>query len=314
MVIDAFPFNDELDMLEMRLGQMDEVADHFVIIEVERTYRGAAKPLYYQQNKSRFAKWNHKIHSISPYLGLAGSWEFEVIQRNAMLDTIKSLKPKGEDTLTFSDCDEIPNPEVVRNYTPDLGLRNLRQYTFWYNYNQLFDYGGRAWSRARIGRVQDALNRGMMHFRGGPQDDLDPMFPALDNGGWHGTYFGSSISRIRRKINSFSHDDLVPFINSRSDKELVMDMAAGIGIYHLAGVPNATWVDSEDTVKVPPYFRANKDKFALFTNAFLVNKYKSLIDRPDTGTGTVVPLVTPPVLDIPEKIPQPLRFNRHIKK
>ena len=91
MVIDAFPFNDELDMLEMRLGQMDEVVDHFVMIEVERTYRGDPKPLYYTENKERFAKWNHKIHCITPYLGLAGSWEFEVIQRNALLDSIGLL-------------------------------------------------------------------------------------------------------------------------------------------------------------------------------------------------------------------------------
>jgi beta-1,4-mannosyl-glycoprotein beta-1,4-N-acetylglucosaminyltransferase len=296
MVIDAFPFNDELDMLEMRLGQMNEVADHFVIIEVARTYRGDPKPLYYRDNIERFSKWNHKIHCISPTLPNVGSWEFEVIQRDALLGTIKSLNPKPEDTITFSDCDEIPNPEVVRSYTPDLGLRNLRQYTFWYNYNHLFDYGGRAWSRARIGRIADIYERGVMHFRGGPQDDLDPNFPALDNGGWHGTYFGSSIERIRRKINSFSHDDLVPFIKGRSDKQLAEDIHNGVNLYHLAGVPNSTVVDSDDPVRVPPYFRQNKERFNLFTNAYFAEKYRDLLIGPETGAGLVkeVPLAPKP--------------------
>lgn len=295
MVIDAFPFSDELDMLEMRLGQMDEVVDHFVMIEVERTYKGDPKPLYYTQNKERFAKWNHKIHCITPYLGLAGSWEFEVIQRNALLDSIKALAPSMGDTITFSDCDEIPNPEVVRIHTPELGLRNLRQYTFWYNYNRLMDYGGRAWSRARIGTIKEMYERGPMHFRGGPQDDLDSTFPAVDNGGWHGTYFGSSIERIRRKVHSFSHDDLVPFIDGRTDKQLVEDMHNGICIYHLAGVPVGQPVSSDDPVRVPPYFRKNQERFSLFTDAFLVDKYKDLINNPETGVVVPIPPRTPPV-------------------
>lgn len=311
MVIDAFPFCDELDMLEMRLGQMDEVVDHFVMIEVERTYRGDAKPLYYRDNKERFAKWNNKIHSISPYLGLAGSWEFEVIQRNALLDAIRGLAPELGDTITFSDCDEIPNPEVVKAHTPELGLRNLRQYTFWYNYNQLFDYGGRSWSRARIGTIKEMYERGPMHFRGGPQDDLDAHFPAVDNGGWHGTYFGSSIERIRRKVNSFSHDDLVPFINSRSDKQLAEDMHNGIGIYHMAGIPLATRVDSDDPVKVPSYFRENKEKFSLFTDAFFVEKYKDLLNNPETGKGIVAPMPPAPPEVVVSAPVAPRPFSRH---
>jgi beta-1,4-mannosyl-glycoprotein beta-1,4-N-acetylglucosaminyltransferase len=309
MIIDAFPFNDELDMLEMRLGQMDEVVDHFVMIEVERTYRGDPKPLYYTQNKERFAKWNHKIHCITPNLGLAGSWEFEVIQRNALLDTIKSLSPKEEDTITFSDCDEIPNPVVVREHTPRLGLRNLNQYTFWYNYNRLFNYGGRSWSRARIGTIKEMYERGPMHFRGGPQDDMDPNFPSIDNGGWHGTYFGSSIERIRRKVHSFSHDDLVPFIDSRTDKQIAEDMHNGTCIYHLAGVGTAEHVSSDDPIRVPPYFRRNQERFSLFTDAFFCEKYKDLLNSPETGYTVPIPPRTPPVPEW-EKVDKS-RLKRH---
>lgn len=308
MVIDAFPFNDELDMLEMRLGQMNEVADRFCIIEVERTYRGDYKPLYYQQNKDRFAKWNHKITCISPKLPNAGAWEFEIIQRNALLDTIKSFNPGLDDTITFSDCDEIPNPEVVRSYTPSMGLRNLRQYTFWYNYNRLMNYGGRAFSRARIGRIRDIYERGMYHFRGGPQDDMDPNFPSIENGGWHGTYFGSSIERIRRKVNSFSHDDLAPFINGRTDKQLAEDMHNGVCIYHLAGYPQCTNVDSDDPVRVPPYFRQNKERFKLFTDEFFCEKYRSLLQGSETGEITQVPPPTPP----PTHVLSPIRRARRL--
>ena len=58
MVIDAFPFNDELDMLELRLGTLDAVVDYFVLVESPRTFSGMPKPLYYAENKDRFAKWS----------------------------------------------------------------------------------------------------------------------------------------------------------------------------------------------------------------------------------------------------------------
>jgi hypothetical protein len=38
MIIDSFIFNDELDMLELRLGQLDNVVDHFVFVEIGRAH------------------------------------------------------------------------------------------------------------------------------------------------------------------------------------------------------------------------------------------------------------------------------------
>ena len=110
MRIDAFPFNDELNMLELRLGQLDEVIDYFILVETGRTYSGLPKPRYYQENKDRFVKWNHKIIASAPNLGNAGSWEFEGIQREVIVGMIRGLNPDPQSTLTFSDCDEIPNP------------------------------------------------------------------------------------------------------------------------------------------------------------------------------------------------------------
>jgi len=129
MIIDAFPVNDEMDILELRLGQLDEVVDHFVIVETSRTFSGMPKPYYYQENKERFAKWNHKILHTAIDLPAEGAWFYEKTQREVLVDKIRSLSPHPHYTLTSSDCDEIPNPEGINNYTYDLGLRNLKEYT-----------------------------------------------------------------------------------------------------------------------------------------------------------------------------------------
>ena len=52
-VYDLFPFNSELDLLEMRLYELDDVVDKFVIIEETHSHRGSPKPLFYARNMER---------------------------------------------------------------------------------------------------------------------------------------------------------------------------------------------------------------------------------------------------------------------
>jgi hypothetical protein len=60
-VFDSFIFFNELDLLEMRLNILNDVVDYFVLTESPFTVSGNEKPLYYQENKDRFGKFNDKI-------------------------------------------------------------------------------------------------------------------------------------------------------------------------------------------------------------------------------------------------------------
>jgi len=65
-IYDIFTFYNELDLLELRLEMLNDCVDHFVIIECVETFSGKPKPLYYEENKQRFAKYHHKIiHHIT---------------------------------------------------------------------------------------------------------------------------------------------------------------------------------------------------------------------------------------------------------
>lgn len=276
MIIDAFIFNDELDLLELRLGQLDSVVDHFVFVEAARNFMGAPKPLYYQENQQKFSKWHSKIrHAVCPP-SQAGSWEFEKVQREVLVDMIHSLNPSEDTTLSFSDLDEVPNPEVVKSYTPSMGLRTLRQFTFYYNFNHCMNYGGRAWSRARIGRIKDMHDRGgVVEFRGGV-GDMDPNFPFIENGGWHGSYFNTTVDRTRRKVYSISHDDLHPYIKARTDKQIAEDILNGRDLYHRAGIGDAEFWESNDP-RLPSYFLQNLERFKMFTNQHFYDTNKQLL-------------------------------------
>lgn len=293
MIIDSFMFNDELDLLELRLGQLDSVVDYFVFNEIKQTHSGKEKPLHYQENKKLFSKWNHKIVCSSPEFPRMGAWALETAQRKSLEGSVLSLFPKSTDTLLTSDCDEIPNPEVVKNYTPDMGLRNLKQLTFWYNFGHLFNYGSRWASRARIGTVQNMHDAGGLGpFHGGPADDMDPHFPCIENAGWHCSYFSDGLMRIRRKVNSFAHEDLQHLVNGYTDKKLAEIVVNGVDLYLRKDVPNAQLWESSDS-RLPSYFLANKERFKGFTNEYFYEKHKSLLESPDTGETAAVDLKSP---------------------
>jgi hypothetical protein len=50
-VFDVFPFSYELDVLEMRLYELNDTVDYFVLIESTRTHRGTLKPLGFARNE-----------------------------------------------------------------------------------------------------------------------------------------------------------------------------------------------------------------------------------------------------------------------
>ena len=67
-VYDCFTFFNEFELLEIRLNLLNEVVDKFVLVEATKTYQGKEKPLFYNENKDKFAKFQDKIiHIIVDY-------------------------------------------------------------------------------------------------------------------------------------------------------------------------------------------------------------------------------------------------------
>ena len=60
-IYDCFIFFNELDLLEIRLKTLEKVVDYFLLVEATKTHRGQDKPLYFNENKERFKKWEKKI-------------------------------------------------------------------------------------------------------------------------------------------------------------------------------------------------------------------------------------------------------------
>jgi beta-1,4-mannosyl-glycoprotein beta-1,4-N-acetylglucosaminyltransferase len=294
MIVDAFPFFNELDVLEIRLAELYPVVDRFVIVECKETYGGKPKPLYFADNRSRFQPWadkithavldklepalSHTLHENVPGVSAASVRNAgrarEAYARNAMLPIIMQLGPNPNDVLSFGDCDEIPRAFAIERAYDDIvraGCARLKQRTYYYNVNTQIDYGRDVCSRARVGTFHYLLTAGgalYENFR--MAGNKQPDFPAIEEGGWHFSYFGGSLAKLHEKVAA-----LDPFLQEYKlfgDGGLVQDILQRKDLHRrplaFSELP-AQFADMKtDDPMLPAWFLTHLDRFAHFTRSY----------------------------------------------
>lgn len=102
MVYDCFVFFNELELLELRLEELSDVVDRFVLVEGTKTFRGKKKPLYFEDNKERYSKFlNRIIHiRVDDFPESTNPWELEYHQRNMIAKGLSNCK--SDDNLLLS--------------------------------------------------------------------------------------------------------------------------------------------------------------------------------------------------------------------
>lgn len=122
-VYDCFLFFNELDVLEIRLNELYDVVDHFVLVEAAETHKkGDLKPFYFEQEKERFKPFLDKIIHVKLEEHIAckavwstenpsQGWEREYWQRDQIMRGLQDCHP--EDIILISDVDEIIPKSIV---------------------------------------------------------------------------------------------------------------------------------------------------------------------------------------------------------
>ena len=115
MLVDAFMFYNELDILELRLETLDKYVDKFVLVEAEVNHVGGPKKLFFEENKDRYVKWLPKIIHVVVTADEAPTdenpWSREKFQRNCIKRGLATIPDDA--TVMISDVDEIPNMNII---------------------------------------------------------------------------------------------------------------------------------------------------------------------------------------------------------
>jgi beta-1,4-mannosyl-glycoprotein beta-1,4-N-acetylglucosaminyltransferase len=214
-IIDGFSFYNELDMLECRLDTMNDSVDQFILVEATHSHAGKEKPLFYEENKERYAKWAHKIihvivrdmPRVFPNVDYEKDeqWKNEHHQRNCIERGLEGLDLSPDDILLVSDLDEIFNPRFlakVRSREVPVYYTGVMMDCYYYNlHNFMTPY----WVAARLITLKaiKELNRTLTELRLNDARDANIIH---DHGGWHFSYFGDT-AFIKNKLLNFAHQE-----------------------------------------------------------------------------------------------------------
>ncbi|KAF9919578.1 hypothetical protein BGZ65_012011, partial [Modicella reniformis] len=114
---DAVIFSVELDMLEIRIREMWDVIDKFVILESNTTFTGNPKNETFKDNRERFAfaesKISYKSFPLRPLKSGETPWVNEGNMRRGMTDFLIESGIQDNDLVIFSDVDEVVRRETV---------------------------------------------------------------------------------------------------------------------------------------------------------------------------------------------------------
>ena len=219
LVYDCFLFFNEFDLLEVRLNVLSELVDKFVLVEADRTFSNKEKPFYFDEKKEKYKEFLGKIIHIKVCTYTAetkNAWDMEYYQRNQIVQGITQCSDK--DIILISDLDEIPNPEIIKDYKlSGNGLCKLRQLHFDYYLNFQRIGANKYWYPAKIARYKDIVRNNYTPQQIRTIKDIK----IIKNGGWHFSFLGG-IENIKYKIQSFSHQEWnnEKYLNDEIEKKI----------------------------------------------------------------------------------------------
>lgn len=199
MLYDAFLFNNELELLEIRLYELGPVVEGFVLVESPYTFQGKSKPLYYDEHRDWFHDYNI-THVVTPLPNVGDdvdAWENERFMRNKISDYFEYLP---HTYVLMGDADEIPSRELIQNIPIGLELPvRIEQRLSYYYLNTVTEkpwYGTILIDQPNLVRATAQQTRDCIWSVGMP----------TIVGGWHFSYLGGP-QRIQEKLRSFAHTE-----------------------------------------------------------------------------------------------------------
>jgi len=241
---DCFVFHNEFDILEIRLREMADHVDHFVLVEANQTQRGQGKPFYFAENKARFSSWADKIIDLQiefpaelpPALGVYKhrrhkDWARENFQRNCISQAISGCA--SNDLILLSDVDEVVRSSalerVIRKRQYRRRLLVFEQSLHKHHLNRILPQ--RSWllgprmierkyfttpqklrrTKARLTKkayIPGAVTQPLLRVRNYNLSGISLPVTVIPNGGWHFSSMGG-IEGLQAKLDSVVHGQTV---------------------------------------------------------------------------------------------------------
>jgi len=211
-LIDCFMYFNEKDIAYLRIKELYDSVDYFVINEATKTHQGQDKELSFWKD-TRLQEFKDKIiyspieldgrfDALMPKFfpdAKIGAKEHE--QRIRLFEQIEPLNLDDLDTIMISDCDEIPNKNIFQDMIkyPIVALNQM----FFVHYIDI--YTNKNVTGTVACKYEGLKHLNTLGFGMGFQllrRDKDFM-PRLENGGWHYSYMGGAKSVSQKVVSTY---------------------------------------------------------------------------------------------------------------
>ncbi|MCJ7747938.1 MAG: hypothetical protein MUP27_09345 [Desulfobacterales bacterium] len=208
MIYDCFQFHKEIELLEIRLEELNDYVDQFILVESLETHSGRKTGALFQREKGKFEKYFEKItHILLPHLEGSTMRLREEFQRQAIFNELS--KCNDDDLIMYSDLDEIIRGSKISEFDPskkNVGIFIQRRYDYFLN--GLNPHLTRTSAITTFKFLRNGLGGNLEKFRlygnhvfGNPE-----LIQEIQDGGWHFTAIGG-IDRVVEKVQSQSADE-----------------------------------------------------------------------------------------------------------
>lgn len=236
-IYDCFVFNNEFDILELRLKLLHNHVEKFILVESKQTHSGMKKPALFQQNQNLFEEYSEKIinlvieefpekmiyppSEIDVPQDLHIHWFRENYQRNEILKGLYQLDLNPNDVILISDLDEIPDPNKLNEFVnsipeEDYGFQ-LQKWCIWdfdRFHNGLWPgTAGIRWKTLQKTTPQEIRKNRYSDFK---HHTSEPF-------GWHCSWFGG-IDSVMDKLRSFAHQELREMPKEDVETKMTMNL------------------------------------------------------------------------------------------
>jgi len=209
-IFDCITFFRENFITNLRFEILNNVIDYFIVCESLYDHKGKKKKINFKLLNKKFK--NKVIHLIiKKKFEHFDPWKNQATQREYIFKGLNLAKE--DDYIMFSDPDEIPNPNLLKNFKLKKKFGIFMQKSYCYKINIFNDYET-PWEGTRVVKKKDLysidylrqkiLSKNLKYsfFRFDKEKDIQ----LFNNGGWH---FNNLFSpkEISIKLKTFAHTE-----------------------------------------------------------------------------------------------------------
>jgi len=229
-IIDCITFFDNNFIFDLRYNILKEHVDYFVICESKYDHRNNPKKLNFNSKIYNSKKIKYIIME-KPFPRNTNLWENQAIQREYILENLNFVE--ADDYIFFSDPDEIPDPQILKNFNLVKKYGIFLQKCFNYKFN-LYNPYETPWEGTRVCKKKYLKSIDFMRQKIKSKNlkynflrlDKEKSIQLYQNAGWH---FNNIMEpeQISLKLKTFAHSEFsdnkysdIVTIRSKIDKKI----------------------------------------------------------------------------------------------